>query len=345
MAMRNKSSRRVVLGGLAAATFLPVNKQKAAEFFDGPFDMEQVDQKAFGLDQLHSLSINVKGSYVLTKAYRGPDLGKAVNVKSVSKTLIATLTLIAMDKGHLDGPAQKALPLLGKYAPKNVDPRANAITIGDLLSMRSGLARTSGPNYGAWVNSKDWINYIFAQPMIREPGRHMSYSTGDFHILSAILTNVTGRTTYQLARDWLGKPLNIDFAPWTRDPKGIYMGGNNMSMSPNGMIRFGRMALAGGQFDGAQVVSSERQADAWKPRGQSVFSGYQYGYGWFLMKAGSVPTYFARGYGGQMIYVMPDLETVVAITSDTTRPARSTGYGGVLNRLLAHDIVPALTRA
>ena len=344
MSLPKRPRRRAILGGLAATALLPADSFRAAGLKVSPRDLDVVRNKAAEMDQLHSLSINVAGESVLAEAFRGPPLSRAVNVKSVSKTLVATLALIAMDKGHLSGPDQKALPLLGALAPKDVDPRAADITVGDLISLRSGLVRTSGPNYGAWVNSRDWIGYILKQPMVSAPGSRMSYSTGDFHIASAVLTNVTGRTTHQLARDWLGKPLGIDFAPWTRDPRGIYMGGNNMSMTPEGMIRFGRMALAGGKFGGTQVVSEARLAEAWRPRGRSPFSGFQYGYGWFLMKAGNVPTYFARGYGGQMIYVMPDLEAVVAITSDASRPARSNGYGGVLNRLLSQDIVPALSQ-
>lgn len=334
--------RRAVLGGMAAAALLPSDSFHAAELSPDQIDLAGARTQAAAMDQLHALIVNVDGHEVLAEAFRGPSLNRAVNVKSVSKTLIATLTMIAIDKGHLEGTEQKALPLLGKLAPRDVDPRAADITVGDLISMRSGLVRTSGPNYGAWVNSRDWVGYILSRPMVRAPGERMSYSTGDFHLVSAILTNVTGKSTHRLAQDWLGKPLDINFAPWTRDPKGIYMGGNNMALSPRQMIRFGQMALAHGAYDGQQVVSRKAMDLSWSPNGRSPFSGFQYGYGWFMMQAAGEAVYFARGYGGQMIYVVPGLKTVVAITSDITRPARSSGYGGDLNRLLSQTIVPAL---
>ncbi|MEZ5666922.1 MAG: hypothetical protein R3F55_05730 [Alphaproteobacteria bacterium] len=51
---------------------------------------------------------------------------------------------------------------------------------------------------------------------------------------------------------------------------------------------------------------------------------------------------YARGYGGQMIYVVPDLALTVAVTSDPNRPARSDGYVGDLRAMLAEDIIPAV---
>ena len=73
----------------------------------------------------------------------------------------------------------------------------------------------------------------------------MLYSTGSYHLLSAALTQASGRSTLALARDWLGEPLGIEIPPWTRDPQGFYLGGNNMMLSPRALLRFGEMYRAG----------------------------------------------------------------------------------------------------
>lgn len=299
--------------------------------------------KAESLDQLHSLSLSVKGDTVLEAALRGAPLTRAVNVKSVSKTLLATIALIALDKGVLTSVDQPILPLLGTLAPRETDPRAELITIDHLLTMRSGLERTSGAGYGPWVNSNHWVRYVLTRPFRAEPGARMMYSTGDFHLLSAVLTQVTGRSTLSLANDWLARPMGFEFPAWTRDPQGIYMGGNNMALSPRNMIRFGEMILGGGRSGDTQIISEPRLKDAWTPRSRSPFSGHQYGYGWFLTEMAGVKVGFARGYGGQMIYVIPEAEAVFAVTSDPNRPARSAGYAGDLNRLLETDILPLIT--
>src|SRR5678816_4959339 len=68
------------------------------------------------------------------------------------------------------------------------DARKQRITIEDLLTMRSGLESTSNRNYGAWVQSRNWVQHALAQPLVAMPGTEMEYSTGNTHLLSAILT-------------------------------------------------------------------------------------------------------------------------------------------------------------
>ncbi|WP_161863240.1 serine hydrolase domain-containing protein [Algicella marina] len=343
---KTKIGRRVLVGGLAGSVLLPYAPQKAATQWVDRARLSDADSFAADIQQLNSLSISVKSEIHLAAAYRGPGLNTPVNVKSVSKTLLATLVLIAIDRGIIASVSEPILPLLGDFAPKSgLKPWVENITVDHLLSMRSGLARTSGPEYGAWVNSPNWVEYVLTGPATAAPGTEMNYSTGDYHLLSAILTNVTGRSTHELAQSWLGDPLEAEMPPWTRDPQGIYMGGNNMAISPNGMRRFGEMALAGGVHNGTRIISEDMLRAAWTPRARSPYSGHQYGYGWFQTLMSGVRVFYARGYGGQMIYVIPQRDTVVVMTSDANLPARSNGHGGVLNRLLSEKILPAISRA
>src|SRR5690606_21154290 len=229
--------------------------------------------------------------------------------------------------------------------PRDVDPRVRSITLADLLTMQAGLERTSGPNYGRWVQSPNWVAFALTRPFVGEPGAGMLYSTGSYHVLGAVLARASGRSLLDLAREWLGQPLGIRVAPWTRDPQGFYMGGNNMALSPMALLRFGEMWRRGGIWDGRQVVSRTWIETSWRPRTRSVYSGDDYGLGWFLGRPGDHDLAYARGYGGQMLYVVPSLGLTVAITSDPTRPARSGGHVGDLKALLVEDIVPAAERA
>src|SRR5436305_1527235 len=84
-------------------------------------------------------------------------------------------------------------PPLAKRTPPGIDPRLGGITVDHLLSMRAGLERTSGrQNYGRWVNSPNWIAFALTRPFYDRPGGMMLYSTGNTHLLSAILTDASG---------------------------------------------------------------------------------------------------------------------------------------------------------
>ncbi len=297
--------------------------------------------RARALDQLNAIVIGVDGEVVAAEAFRGPAVDRAVNVKSVSKTIVAALTGIAIDRGALSGTAATLGEVAPGLIPRDADPRVTGITVADLLTMQAGLERTSGGNYGAWVESRNWVADALSRPMVREPGAGMLYSTGSYHVLGAVLTEVTGRSLLEQAREGLGQPLDIDVPPWTRDPQGYYMGGNEMALSPLAMFRFGEVYRLGGAFGAARVLSEGWVTESLVPRTRSNFSGDDYGYGWFLREAGGHEMAYARGYGGQMIFVVPSLRLTVAITSDPNRPARSDGHVGDLQRLMAESVVPA----
>lgn len=295
--------------------------------------------RARGLDQLHGLVIAVDGRPRLAEAFRGPALNRVVNVKSVSKTLVAAITGAAIDRGAIPGVEARLADLAPRLIPAGADPRVGDLTVADLLTMQAGLEGTSGPRYGEWVSSRNWVANALSRPMIRDPGAGMIYSTGTFHVLGAALTVATGDSLLTLARQLIGAPLGIQIAPWTRDPQGYYMGGNNMGLSPLGLLTFGEAFRTG-----TGLVSAEWIRQSWTPRTRSPFSGDAYGYGWFLGQVGRHPLRYARGYGGQMLYILPSLRLSVVITSDDSRPARSNGHVGDLGRLLAETIVPAAER-
>ncbi|PVA11080.1 6-aminohexanoate hydrolase [Pelagivirga sediminicola] len=320
--------RQTITGGLAAlaapATFAgSLSAQSRA--------IDDVAARAGELGQLHALVIRRGGDVLYENAFAGGGLDAPANVKSVSKTLLALLTGIAIERGALPGTQARVLPALGR--PEAGDAR-DGITVGDLLSMRAGLASTSGADYGAWIASANWIDYVLTRDLVAEPGGRFIYSTGGWHLLGAVLARATGRDLLGLARDWLGAPLGIDIAPWQRDPQGNYMGGNQMALSPRALARVGDMVLNEGRWNGAQVVPASWIATSWEPRARSPWSGDRYGYGWFLTRIAGHDAAYGRGYGGQILAVVPDLDLTIAITSDPTLPARSEGYFGDLQDLM-----------
>lgn len=193
--------------------------------------LPQVLDRAGELGALKTVLVARDGVVLAERGYRGNRVTTPTNIKSASKTVMSALVGLAIDKGLLEGPDQKIAPLLRADLPSDADPRLQDITIGNLLSMQAGLDRTSGPNYGRWVASANWVRAALAQPFVDEPGGRMLYSTGSTHLLSAILTRRSGRSTRELAREWLGPLPDFAIGGWERDPQGIYLGGNQMAMS------------------------------------------------------------------------------------------------------------------
>jgi CubicO group peptidase (beta-lactamase class C family) len=295
---------------------------------------------AAALPRLHNLIIARHGRVEVERHFRGPGLDEPANVKSVSKSVLSALVGIAIADGHLAGVDQRVAPFFEAYLVGDDDPRKWQITVGHLLSMQSGLAGTSGERYGAWVGSPDWVRSAITRPMVSDPGGQRVYSTGNSHLLSAVLTGATGASTWRYARERLADPLGVRLPQWTADPQGIYFGGNEMRLSPRALLRFGELYRNGGRHDGVQVVAEEWVAASLVPRAASRWSGDGYGYGWFLSRVRGHAMFYAMGYGGQFIFVVPDLELTAVVTSDPSA-ARDRGHNRAVRRVLAEWIVPA----
>ena len=328
--------RRSVL--LLGASFL----SRAAWAQEDTAAVARVLDGAARLQPLKAIAIAHRGKPLAQRGYRKNSVGTPTNIKSASKSVISALAGIAIDKRLLTGVDQKIAPLLEKDLPAKPDPRLAQITIGNLLSMQAGLTRTSGGNYGRWVSSRNWVRTALAQPFEEEPGGPMLYSTGSSHLLSAILTRVSGRPTLDLARDWL-RPLDgFAIASWDRDPQGLYFGGNQMAMSTTSLLAFGELYRSGGKApSGQQLISSQWIAQSWTPRTASRFTGDAYGYGWFLREIAGFDVAYAWGYGGQMLYIAPELDLTCAMTSDDSAPAGRTGHRDDLHVLFG-DILTAV---
>jgi CubicO group peptidase (beta-lactamase class C family) len=292
----------------------PANEQasgSAALFADALDAAEQ-------MPRLHSLLISHKGELVLERYFNGRTSRQTANIKSVSKSWISALVGIAIDRGHIDGLDQPISEYYGELLSSAENEAKRSITIGNLLSMQAGMETTSFYNYGAWVLSDDWVRFALQQPMLAEPGTRLLYSTGNTHLLSAILTEATGKSTLQFARDELGQALGFHIEPWPTDPNGIYFGGNNMEITPRQMLAFGELYLNKGRANGQQVIpeswvgmSLQRVAESSRERGR------YYGYGWWLRDMAGVPIAYAWGYGGQFILLATDLDLVVVTTSSS----------------------------
>jgi CubicO group peptidase (beta-lactamase class C family) len=269
--------------------------------------------KAAGeLPRLHSLIVSQRGTVVFERYFNGRRATTPANIKSASKSIISALVGIAAERKLLS----LSQPIGTWFA--DLPDAKRAITIEDLLTMRSGLESTSNRNYGTWVQSSNWVRHALAKPLVERPGTEMIYSTGNTHILSAILTRVTGSNTWQFAQEALAKPLGFTLAPWMRDPQGIYFGGNDMVMTPRQMLAFGELYLNDGKAGGRQILSKAFIDETFKPRGRSRISGREYGYGWWMREMAGRQTYYAWGFGGQFIVLVPSLDLVVVSTSAAT---------------------------
>lgn len=294
----------------------------------------------FDIGTVQSLIIQKDGQ-IIHEDFNGSVRGNnPTNIKSASKSIISLLIGIAIDEGFIESVNQPIGDFFPEYFEQNPDSAKAAITIRNLLTMRSGLETTSFRNYGRWVMSNNWVEFTLDQPFEEEPGGRMVYSTGTSHLLSVILTRATGMSTRAFANEYLFDPMNIRIGGWDRDPQGFYMGGNNLAVSPRDLLKIGTMMMDVGEYNGQQIVSKDWVMESVQVYTRSNYNPYNYGYMWWRRMVGEYQLFFAWGNGGQYIMILPELESVISITSDLGRSNGSRRYQDRIFDFLQDSIIP-----
>ncbi|NBC25642.1 MAG: serine hydrolase [Bacteroidetes bacterium] len=295
----------------------------------------------FTIGTVQSLMIEKENQLIYHSFRNGMDRQTTTNIKSASKSVLSLLIGIAVEERFIEGIDDPISSYFQSYFSDHPSPEKEAITIKDLLTMRSGLETTSFRNYGAWVLSDNWTEFVLRQPMVDTPGGKMIYSTGSSHLLSVILTKTTGMSTKQFAEKYLFGPMSIRVGGWDRDPQGYYMGGNNLALSPLALLKLGRLMLNNGLYNGDQLVPEEWIKQSTEIYTKSRFNNYDYGYMWWSKTVGDQRVIFAWGNSGQYIMILPALDAVISITS-AIGGSRSRDYQRRIFEFLEQRILPRL---
>jgi CubicO group peptidase (beta-lactamase class C family) len=310
------------------------------------FDPIKLQQRSQHMPRLHSILVSHRSEMIFEQYCAGRTSSQPANLKSASKSIISALVGLALQNGYIKDVNQPIADFFPEYLGTELETAVRSITVRNLLTMQSGLASTSGRNYGSWVSSRNWVDAALKSPMVADPGTAMIYSTGTTHLLSAIIARASGMNSKAFAQRYLADPMGFRMAYWSRDPQGVYFGGNDMEITPRQMLDIGEMYLNGGVHEGKRILNEEwvqdsHQAHADSPRGE----GRHYGYGWWLRDMADLQVPLAWGYGGQFIFVVKEYDLVIVITSDSNPGPERGPHMRAIYDLVEFDILQPLQMA
>jgi CubicO group peptidase (beta-lactamase class C family) len=285
---------------------------------------------------LHSLLIARHGQLVLEEYFYGMDQWRTHDMRSASKTITSVLVGVARQNGvRID--ADTRVYSVGQTS--NLDPRKQLLTLGNLLSMTSGLDcddnRNSPGSEGVMQNQSgqpDWVQYALDLPALSTPGGdHAIYCSAGMNLAGGVLRKLTDTWIPDLFYETLARPLGITEYHVNLAPNGeAYMGGG-LYLRARDQLKLGQLYLNGGTWNGKRLVSREWVTDS--TRVHSTFTprppfdtDHGYGYAWHsrpLEHGGQIyRDYYAAGNGGQYVIVIPSLDLVVGITGGAYSEAR-----------------------
>lgn len=232
---------------------------------------------------------------------------------SCSKSVTSALAGVLLQEGLLDSLDTPILEFFPDMTTQNVDAKKQAVTVRDLLTMSSGIEC----NDVIMETTEDWLQYALDLPISGEPGEQWNYCNAPVHILSGMITQLTGMSAADYAAEKLFAPLGITDYTWTGSPTGITLGYSDLKLSARDMAKFGYLYLNDGQWEGQQIIPADYAQASLVSQIATQWDAIGYGFLWWHFEPINVT--YALGWAGKYILLLPDKDMVVVLTSAMTQ--------------------------
>ena len=283
--------------------------------------LEQIHDGLFG--NINGMVIMHDNELITEKYYNGWSKNDLHPFHSCTKSITSLLIGQAIDNQSLSL-NDKMISFFSNHNISNNDSLKSSITIENMLTMSVGFdwdewtipyGETGNSLSDMYNTSNNYISYVLNLPVVRTPGEEFAYNSGITFLFGSILQSATGKRVENYAAENLFTPLGITQFRWNKT-QGIAHCGGGLSLRPVDVAKIGNLVLNNGSLDGVQLISQEWITESMKIRHNiSAFQGY--GYHWFTYKPplnGEI-FYWTRGYGGQLLYIIPEYDMVIVITS------------------------------
>lgn len=322
------------------------------------FDAVTAAIRAGTYQQVTSVLVERGGKLVYEQYFDDGGAEALRNTRSATKTITGMLVGAAVDRGLLTSQSRILSYFPDRQPLQNPDPRKAQITVEDFLTMSSLLECDDENSFSRGNEERmylveDWVRFALDLPIKGFPdwqpkpaqspyGRAWSYCTAGPTTLGAVLERATKQSVPAFAQATLFGPLGVTTAKWQSQPLGTAMTGGGLELTSRDLMKFGQLYLDGGRWAGRQVISQDWVRRSVTPHANAR-EDTDYGYLWWLQTFHigdrAVKTWGMYGTGGNKLYVLPDQEAVVVVT--TTNYSVS-GAGALTDKLFTTLIVPAL---
>jgi CubicO group peptidase (beta-lactamase class C family) len=275
---------------------------------------------------IHSMLIVKDGVLVYEEYFNNHNRDDLQTIYSITKSITSSLTGLAIQEGFIAGVEESVLQYFPQY---NIpDNEKQKLQIKHILTLTTGIVwdeKTypyTDPRNSEYqmVQSDDWMEFVLQQPLLFNPGETFNYNTGAVHLLSAVIKQSTTLFADDFAGQYLFEPLGISEFEWNTDNLGYPCTGatfQGLKMKARDVAKYGFLHLNKGKWNGNQVIpeawveeSTQEHVDVTDDRG----FGYLWWTGSYTMNEKEIPHFYAAGFGGQTIHIVPELDLMIVFT-------------------------------
>lgn len=288
------------------------------------------------LPNTHSVLISRKGQLVYENYFNGYNAEIPHDMRSASKSISSAIVGIAKDKSLFTSVEQSIFDFLPKKYQTLKDSLKSEIDIQSLLTMSSGLdaddytrERKSSASENNYQPTRDWIETILKARMINKPNTVANYGSANPFLLGVAMDSIVSEPLELFIDKYLFQELKISNYIIQSDRNGSPYFGGGMYLTPKDMLKFGELYLNKGKWKSKRILSKKWVENSFKNYRNldNVSDKNGYGYLWwhhkYQVNGKRIESIEARGAGGQYIFVIPSLKTVIVVTSGNYRNGKT----------------------
>ena len=296
---------------------------------------------------LRALLVARRGALVAERYYGGASADALLPINSATKSVSSLLVGVALGEGKLSSLDHTVAQLIPEEIAKIPSSAAAGVTLRQILSGRTGLARD-------WTR---WREIEMAKPLtqyaLSHPGKPAAeptawtYNDAMVSLISPILLRAQGQGLAELATRQLFRPMNIDRHVWRSDRDGHSLAPAGLALRPRDLLKLAAMMVDGGRWRGVQVVPKSWVSESLRTLGPANWAAEpaaEVGYGllWFTGRLHGHKVAWAWGYGAQFALLAPALELAIATAATSPLPSELEARNNAVMALVARMVEAAM---
>ena len=284
--------------------------------------------------RVHSILVARHGDLVLEEYFRGQvylnpvqrfgpevlfDRDRTHQLASVTKSITSTLAGLAVHHAFIEDLQVPVHTFFPEYAGA-FDEAKKRITLEHLLTMTSGWEWNENTEWGVSSNdmygfnvASDPLAYLVGKGLAAEPGLSWVYNGGAVTLLGKLIEKASGKNLEAFSDQYLFTPLGVTDFSWPYMKPTLIAAHGDARLRPRDMAKLGQLFLDGGVWNGTRILP-----ESWVEAATGGALDGDYGYLWWGDGSWGgyevFRSFSARGWGGQWIIVLPDLDMVVVFT-------------------------------
>jgi CubicO group peptidase (beta-lactamase class C family) len=297
---------------------------------------------------LRNILVVKDGNLVFEEYFGDVDVNRLSHLQSATKSIVSAIFGYAVANGYVASVDDAVFGYFPEYSHLNSASK-DAVQVRHILTMTPGFDwnENSTPTFGtendniAAYQHGNYIEYVLQKDLVTTPGAAWNYNSGCPMILAGIIRNQAGIHIDEFADLHLFGPLGIEDRLWEYQADGLPLATGGLWLRARDSAKLGQVFLDDGQWQGQQVVPPDWVADSLTA--QVSIDARGYGYLWWTRQRAGHRLWYAAGYGGQLIILVPDAQAVIVVNANYTRDSAETGQRqNIVWQLLDSYVLPAI---